>query len=511
MTSRIITRSHKNADKIVGFGYVGTNFGKIKIKRNKKRSSDVGTIKSHQCKNKNGRKPFADVTNNQTVTNIHGGGIKRLNTGRHKIRRVSTQSVHLRHQSDSFQDETEVNTDMQIDTEEKINNEKIDKLDKELLADMTNNQSGTNARIGGSKRLNTDGHTVARVSTQSLNDLHESDLLQEQCEVNTDMQIDNDMQIDIEEENINIEKLDNEDKKLDHKDEKIDKDKKLDYKKVDKSLLAIDLADIRNPQAASEYVHDIMIWCKKMESRRAPIPHYMKAQIDINSTMREILIDWLSEVHLKFKLRLETMYLAVNLMDRFLSVRHVSKTKLQLVGCTALLIASKYEEIYPPEVRHFVYISDNAYVRSEILMMECIMLNTLGFNLTIPTALRFGQRFMKFVTPSGNPKTFKFLVLYLMELTLQSYEFLRFFPSMIAASAIYLALQIISDGRPPIWNDILIKQTHYDVLDLKDCVTKLRDLATTPTKYRAVRKKYTSTKRKAVATIKIFDACNQGM
>merc|ERR1711981_1479977 len=114
------------------------------------------------------------------------------------------------------------------------------------------------------------------------------------------------------------------------------------------------------------------------------------------------------------------MYLTVNLIDRFLSLYSVQRTKLQLVGCTAMLIASKYEEIYAPEVRDFVYISDKAYTRDQILMMESIMLNTLQFNLTVPSALRFSQRYVKLVRGADN--RFKKLVEYLMELTLQSYK-----------------------------------------------------------------------------------------
>ena len=86
--------------------------------------------------------------------------------------------------------------------------------------------------------------------------------------------------------------------------------------------------------------------------------------------MREILTDWLIEVHLKFKLLPETLYLTVNLIDRFLSTTQIMRNKLQLVGVTAMLIASKYEEIYPPIVNDFVYITDNAYTREEILQME---------------------------------------------------------------------------------------------------------------------------------------------
>ena len=89
--------------------------------------------------------------------------------------------------------------------------------------------------------------------------------------------------------------------------------------------------------------------------------NYMSHQPEINDKMRSILIDWLIEVHLKFKLLPETLFITVSIIDRYLEKQKVAKSKLQLVGVTALFIASKYEEIYPPEIKDFVFITDNAY------------------------------------------------------------------------------------------------------------------------------------------------------
>ena len=83
--------------------------------------------------------------------------------------------------------------------------------------------------------------------------------------------------------------------------------------------------------------------------------------------MRTVLVDWLIEVHLKFKLLPETLYLTVNLIDRDLALESVSRKRLQLVGVTAMLIASKYEEIYPPEIKDFVFVTDQAYNRDDVL------------------------------------------------------------------------------------------------------------------------------------------------
>jgi cyclin B len=107
-----------------------------------------------------------------------------------------------------------------------------------------------------------------------------------------------------------------------------------------------------------------------------------------------------------------------------------------LVGVTAMLIASKYEEIYAPEVRDFVYITDKAYTKEEILKMEFSILTTLDFNVTAPSSYRFLERFSKIVnadTPLFN------LARYLIELPLIEYRMLKYTPSNLAASALFLA------------------------------------------------------------------------
>lgn len=262
------------------------------------------------------------------------------------------------------------------------------------------------------------------------------------------------------------------------------------------TLQNVDAADASDPNQVVAYVMDIVNHFKKVETRRMPPSNYMSKQTDINSRMREILIDWLVEVHLKFKLQPETLYLTVNIIDRFLARRAVSRTKLQLVGCTAMLIASKYEEIYAPEVRDFVYISDKAYTREQILAMESIMLNTLSFNLTVPSALRFAQRWAKV---AGADDTCKHLINYLLELTLQDSKFLKYPPSYAASAATYLALKMTGKVA---WTPSLQAHTKYTVGDIRACTEELYALSAKENpKYKAVRKKYSSSKFNQVAKI----------
>jgi G2/mitotic-specific cyclin-B, other len=123
----------------------------------------------------------------------------------------------------------------------------------------------------------------------------------------------------------------------------------------------------------------------------------MVHQTEINDKMRAILVDWLIEVHSKFKMQKETLFITITIIDKFLEKTKVSKSRLQLVGVSSLLIASKYEEIYPPELKDFVYITDRAYTKQDVLEMEFLILNTLSFDITFPTSLRFLERYMKLI------------------------------------------------------------------------------------------------------------------
>lgn len=129
-------------------------------------------------------------------------------------------------------------------------------------------------------------------------------------------------------------------------------------------------------------------------------PHdYMDSQLEINENMRAILVDWLVVVHSKFELSPETLYLTTNIIDRFLSVKTVPRRELQLVGISAMLIASKYEEIWPPQVDDFVSLTDNAYSNVQILVMEKMILGKLEWTLTVPTLYVFLVRFIKAAIP----------------------------------------------------------------------------------------------------------------
>lgn len=111
--------------------------------------------------------------------------------------------------------------------------------------------------------------------------------------------------------------------------------------------------------------------------------------------MRGILVDWLIEVHTKFRLLPETIFLMSNLIDRFLSLRVVSLVKFQLVGITALFVAAKYEEVVCPSVTNFVYMTEDGYEAEEMLSAERYLLRMVDFNLSYPNPLNFLRRISK--------------------------------------------------------------------------------------------------------------------
>jgi len=167
---------------------------------------------------------------------------------------------------------------------------------------------------------------------------------------------------------------------------------------------------------------------------------YIEHQTDISERMRAILVDWLIEVHLKFKLKAETLFLTVNLIDRFLGKVTVSRNKLQLVGVTAMMLASKYEEIYPPLVGDFAYVTDKAVSREEIIEMEFHFISALDFNLQTTSSFCFLQRLLQL---SESDERLSALAQYLIELPLIEYRMLKYLPSNLAASALFLANKIL--------------------------------------------------------------------
>ncbi|CAN4116724.1 unnamed protein product [Withania somnifera] len=232
----------------------------------------------------------------------------------------------------------------------------------------------------------------------------------------------------------------------------------------EETAIDIDSDDAKNPLAVVDYVEDLYAYYSKMEVCNRISPDYMAQQADINERMRSILIDWLIEVHHKFDLREETLFLTVNLIDRFLEKQSVVRKKLQLVGLVATLLACKYEEVTLPVVDDLVFISDKAYARKEVLQMEKLMLNTLQFNMSVPTPYVFMRRFLK---AAQSDRKLELLSFFLIELCLVEYEMLKFPPSFMAAAAIFTAQCTLYGVKQ--WSMTCELHTKYSEDQLLEC------------------------------------------
>lgn len=174
-----------------------------------------------------------------------------------------------------------------------------------------------------------------------------------------------------------------------------------------------------------------------------PNAHYMDNQAEIQWSMRAVLMDWIVQVHHRFSLLPETLYLCVNYIDRFLSCKVVSLGKLQLVGATAIFIAAKYEEIDCPSVQEIVYMVDGGYTVDEILKAERFMLSMLQFELGWPGPMSFLRRISKADDYDLETRT---LAKYFLEITIMDERFVGSPPSFVAAGAHCLARMMLKKG-----------------------------------------------------------------
>ncbi|ESW08718.1 hypothetical protein PHAVU_009G068900 [Phaseolus vulgaris] len=249
-----------------------------------------------------------------------------------------------------------------------------------------------------------------------------------------------------------------------------------------------------------EYLHEM-----EMQKKRRPMVDYIeKVQKVVTPTMRAMLVDWLVEVAEEYKLLPDTLHLSVSYIDRVLSVNPVTKSRLQLLGVSSMFIASKYEEIDPPGAEDFCNITDNSYDKAEVVEMEADILKFLKFEMGNPTVNTFLRRFAD--VASGNQMTpnsqIEFLGCYLAELSLLDYDCLRFLPSIVAASVVFLSRFIISPEVRP-WTPSLSECSGYKSTELKECVLILHDLymLRKAASFKAVRDKYKQQKFKCVASL----------
>ncbi|XP_052515978.1 G2/mitotic-specific cyclin-B1-like [Budorcas taxicolor] len=260
----------------------------------------------------------------------------------------------------------------------------------------------------------------------------------------------------------------------------------------------VDAEDGADPNLCSEYVKDIYAYLRQLEEEQAVKPKYLMGR-EVTGNMRAILIDWLVQVQTKFRLLQETMYMTVSITDRFMQDNCVPKKMLQLVGVTAMFVASKYEEMYPPEISDFAFVTDNTYTKFQIRHMEMKVLRALNFSLGRPLPLPFLRRASKIGEVDVELHT---LAKYLMELTMLGYDMVHFPLPQIAVGAFCLALKILDNGE---WTPTLQHYLSYTEESLlvvmqhlaKNVVMANRGLS----KHMAIKNKYATSKHAKISTL----------
>uniref|UniRef100_A0A7S1QUB1 Cyclin N-terminal domain-containing protein n=1 Tax=Neobodo designis TaxID=312471 RepID=A0A7S1QUB1_NEODS len=185
-----------------------------------------------------------------------------------------------------------------------------------------------------------------------------------------------------------------------------------------------------------EYADEIVEHLLEREKTLHRDSSYLVKQDDVTERMRIILVDWLVDVHLKFKLHPETFFLAVDYVDRYLMVARGARSTLQLVGVCAMLLAAKHEEIWPPEVRECIYISANTYTREEILATERSIAAALNFRLCTPTPYPFMSRVLDCVDATEDVRN---LAAYCLDIAALDYGSLQYLPSRIGFASVLIA------------------------------------------------------------------------
>lgn len=219
----------------------------------------------------------------------------------------------------------------------------------------------------------------------------------------------------------------------------------------------LDADDVFDPLMVSEYVNEIFDYMKELEISTMANHSYMDNQPELEWKMRGILVDWLLEVHTRFRLLPETLFLAVNIIDRFLSCKVVQLDRLQLVGVTAMFIASKYEEVLSPHVQNFRHVADDGFTEEEILQAEKFVLQALDYDLSYPNPMNFLRRISKADNYDVQTRTFG---KYLLEISCLDHRFIEYPPSHVSAAAMYLARLVNESGEwvshcldPPLYTD----------------------------------------------------------
>lgn len=186
---------------------------------------------------------------------------------------------------------------------------------------------------------------------------------------------------------------------------------------------------------------DIYQYMFELEQAQAIDRDFLKDQKIFTPKVRQRLVNWCLDIHIKLKLIPETLYVAISIIDRYFNIVTVKQqSQVQLVAAGAFLIASKYEEIYPPELNDLIILTANAYTRRDIMRIEIEILEKLNFDLGKPIPLAFLRRFSKAAHCDLKMHS---ISKFLMEMSLTEYECSHWAPSLLAATALFTTIHLV--------------------------------------------------------------------
>ena len=273
-----------------------------------------------------------------------------------------------------------------------------------------------------------------------------------------------------------------------------------------------DSGDSHNITTVSEFVVDICKYWRELEQKTPIRQNFLahRREGTASPQNRAVLIDWLYQVHDRFKLHSDTFHMTVHLIDRFLQKVDVSKHELQLIGSTALLMACKYEEMTIPGMNDFVYVSDSAFSKDDMKEMERRMISAISYDLGRPLSINFLRRYSKIVQATDVEHT---LGKYLLDLTFTDHSICHLLPSYIAACASFLSRYLLAYKRVTtstsiamiienLWpNNFMFHHTNYTFEQLRTGIEQLGQLliGQDTTKLRSVQKKFSQSNLFSIA------------
>ena len=305
---------------------------------------------------------------------------------------------------------------------------------------------------------------------------------------------------------INIIQYDN--KERTRRNNKSDIKRDINIKIEEKKTKYFDESKINNVQIPKDYINTIYYNLLKEEECPSMIllkknKNFMTEQKEINAKMRSILIDWLIDVHFKFGFTDETLFLTVSIIDRYISVSQISRAHFQLLGITALMIACKHEEIDLPKIDDFIYITDHAYVKNEVLKMEYDVLNKLNFSFLYPSPIKFYE----YLSLHFNfDKKMHMMGKYLLETFLLDVKNFKYKPSIISCACAYIVMKFFKmknyyEAYDKKFYNIIDEE--YNEGDVKECAREICFLVDNinKTNYQSCIKKYSKPEQENVAIL----------